>query len=205
MRTRSLLADYPKLRRSRRSRIVMVGRRTIIAASLGVAFSHGLVGSKRLVFRGARRGCAEAPWKNRPLNGASMRTSCSRFVRSSTRSRASASSSRRFSERRVQVLLARQATVEARQTQVDSLAAATTGSVPSKLDGGQPVEATANAPASSYISGLFQLRLRPAETPPESQSRFDRLKGNLDRFPPCWNPWKTNRSAGSAPMQDRRT
>ena len=180
MRTRSLLADYPKLRRSRRSRIVMVGRRTIIAASLGVALltawsaasvwyfvARDEVALKLLEKQAAQRRLYED--KLLALRAKLDEVSSQRLVE------------QEVLERRVQVLLARQATVEARQTQVDSLAAATTGSVPSKLDGGQPVEATANAPASSYISGLFQLRLRPAETPPESQSRFDRLKGNLDR------------------------
>ncbi len=180
MRTRPLLTDHPKFRWSRRSPTVTVGRRTIIAGTLGVALLTAWSAASVWYFV-ARD---EVALKLLEKQAAQKRLYEDKLV--ALRAKLDEVSSQRLLEqevlgRQVQVLLARQAAVEARQAQVDGLAVTTTGSIPSKLDLGQPVEAAANAPASSYLSGLFQLRLRPAETPPEPQNRFDRLKGNLDR------------------------
>lgn len=177
---RPLLADHPKHRRTHRSRTIMVSRRMITAAVLGAALLASWSAASVWYFM-ARD---EVALKLLEKQAAQKRLYEDKLL--ALRAKLEQVSSQRLVEQevlehQVKALLARQAVVETRQAQVESLAVATTGGIPPKRDFVQPAEAAARAPASSTISDLFQLRLRPAETPPERQSRVERLKGDLDR------------------------
>jgi murein DD-endopeptidase MepM/ murein hydrolase activator NlpD len=180
MRPVSLLADYPK-RRWTRSRSIAVGRRTIIAAVTGLAVLASWSAASVWYF------VSRDEVALRLLEGQAAQKRLYEDRLAALRAKLEQVSSQRLVEHEVlesqlKALLARQAALESRQAQVDTLAADRTGSIEPKIAPGRPVEAGAGPSRPTLVPDFFQLRLGPADAVPnERQSQLHDFRRDLDR------------------------